>query len=262
MIQDSVLGLIWQGAIQPARGTSDARFARMLRALIPVHAVLLTATQGIDRVALLLDETEVLPSLPLGDVLVEELGLDVPYGALIVLREPDLAGLAPDDGELSYDLGLVSGEVLLAVLRSGLFPMVRETDALYLMACGLDRLVDASGYRHLGIGAPRFRQGLAGALGAYWSGARSRCADESGLFEREDFLRRPELLTYLSSLDGNFLGRRPTMVPIGLMHAPGGVRSFDEWLVALDRSIRPFMGESRLSDGRDRFAGIRKFNLP
>lgn len=254
MIGRDLLEMIWRGAVTPARGADCGRLARMFRALVPVQAVLLSAECGIDRVAVLKEEIELMPLLPLGDVIVEELSTDVPYGALVILREAPAQRLEASDADLSYDLGLIVGETLLAVLRSGLFPMARETDALYCMAASFDRLVEASGFRHLGVVPERFREGLAGVLGAYWSGVRDCRAEVSGLFDRSDFLHRPELARYLKQLDGNFQGRARGTVPAALMHFPGGVRSFDDWLAAVEMAVTPVIGVAQPATG----TGLRK----
>jgi hypothetical protein len=249
MIGRDLLEMIWRGAVTPARGADCGRLARMFRALVPVQAVLLSAECGIDRVAVLKEEIELMPLLPLGDVIVEELSTDVPYGALVILREAPAQGLEASDADLSYDLGLIVGETLLAALRGGLFPMERETDALYCMAVSFDRLVEASGFRHLGVVPERFREGLAGVLGAYWAGVRDCRAEVSGLFDRSDFLHRPELTSYLKQLDGNFHGRPRGAVPAALMHFPGGVRSFDDWLAAVDMAVTPVIRAQRSATG-------------
>lgn len=243
MVQQKLLEMIWRGSVSPARGIDDARFARTFRALIPVQAVMLSAQRGIDRAAVLLDEVELMPQLPLGDVIAEELSVEVPYGALIVLREAPGQRMEASDSDLSYDLGIAVAETLLAVIRSGLFPMKCETLALYAMASSYDRLVESSGFRHLGVVPENFREGLAGVLGAYWSGVRDCRADATGLFDRADFLHRAELLTYLEQLDASFHRPRPGTIPAALMHFPGGARSFSEWLAGVDVALAPLLGE-------------------
>lgn len=177
-----------------------------------------------------------MPALPLGDVLVEELGVDVPYGALIVLREASSA--AP----VSYDAGLIMGEILLTVLRSGMIPMARETDALFAMAASYDQIVEASGFRHTGLDRDEFRLGLAASLGAYWSGARRAGADTCGLFDRPDFLRRSELLNYLRALDACFTLSGAEAVPARLMLAQGGTRGFEAWTGEISATVAAQIG--------------------
>lgn len=227
---------VWTGRIRAARGSDATSLSRQLRALVPVHHVLLTAEGSVDRVAVMHDDAEMMPATPLGDVLVEELGVDVPYGALIVLRD---AGSA---SPVSYDAGLIMGEILLNVLRSGTIPMVRETDALFAMAASYDQIVEASGFRHTGLDTDEFRLGLAASLGAYWTGAGCAGADTCGLFDRADFLRRPQLLSYLRALDACFTLTGPQDVPARLMLAQGGTRGFEQWASEVAQTVAAQIG--------------------
>ncbi|MBB05916.1 MAG: hypothetical protein CML03_10425 [Pseudooceanicola sp.] len=236
MGQDRLLEDIWVGRIRATRNNEGKILSRQLRALVPVHHVLLSAQETVDRVAVRTDDTEMMPALPLGDVLAEELKIDVPYGALVILRD------AGSSGPLSYDAGMMLGEVLLTVLRSGLFPMARETDALFAMAASYDQLVEASGFRHTGMDSEEFRLGLAASLGAYWSGARRAGADTCGLFDRPDFLRRPELMRYLRALDASFTQTRAENVPARLMLAQGGTRGFEDWMQDVGRVVAAQIG--------------------
>ncbi|EAQ01995.1 hypothetical protein OB2597_20261 [Pseudooceanicola batsensis HTCC2597] len=213
-----------------------------------MHHVLLTAETGRAPVEVLMDDAEMMPALPLGDVLVEELGLDVPYGALVVLR--DAGSPAP----VSYDAGTILGEILLGLLRTGLFPMDRETDALFAMAASYDKLVEASGFRHSGLDGCEFRLGLAASLGAYWCGARQAGADTCGLFDRPDFLRQPELLRYLRALDASFSLTDAEAVPARLMLAQGGTRGFDDWMQHVGQVVSAEIGVST------RIPGVRANN--
>ncbi|GGE50616.1 hypothetical protein GCM10011360_42070 [Primorskyibacter flagellatus] len=247
MGQDRLLEDIWMGRIRAARGGEAQALSRQLRALLPVHHVLLTTDAGDDRVTVRMDDAEMMPALPLGDVLTEELGLDVPYGALVILRDGGSAG------PVSYDAGMILAEILLSVLRTGLFPMERETDALFAMAASYDRLVEASGFRHSGLDAAEFRLGLAASLGAYWSGARRAGADTCGLFDRPDFLRRPSLLRYLRALDASFTLNGAEAVPARLMLAQGGTRPFDDWMEHVGQVVSAEIGLSpRISDAKSR----------
>lgn len=237
MSQHRVLEDIWAGRIRATRGSEAQALSRQLRALVPVHHILLAATAGIDRVTVMLDDAEMMPALPLGDVLAEELGVDVPYGALVVLR--DVGSTNP----VSYDAGTILGEILLTLLRTGLFPMERETHALFAMASSYDQLVEASGFRHTGLDVTEFRLGMAASLGAYWSGAGVAGADTCGLFDRADFLRQPALLRYLHALDASFdpvSGADQT--PVRLMLAQGGTRSFDDWIQHVGAAVSKEIG--------------------
>lgn len=244
MRHDRVLENIWTGRIRAARGGSATDLSRQLRALLPVHHVLLTAEACVDRVSVMLDDAELMPALPLGDVIVEELGVDVPYGALVILRD------AGSTGPVSYDAGLILGDVLLNLMRTGLFAMDRETDALFAMAASYDKLVEASGFRHSGLDRTEFRTGLAASLGAYWSGVRNAGADTTGLFDRPDFLRRPELPRYLRALDASFSCTGADDIPTRLMLPVGGTRPFDEWVQHVGQVVSAEIGANSKTSAR------------
>ncbi|WP_407496424.1 hypothetical protein [Pseudooceanicola sp. MF1-13] len=243
MEQPRVLEDIWTGRIRAARGADAQALSRQLRALVPVHHVLLTSQAGAARVAVMHDDAELMPALPLGDVLVEELSVDVPYGALVVMRD------AGSSNPVSYDAGMILGEILLTLLRGGLVPMERETDALFAMAASYDQLAEASGFRHTGLDATEFRLGLAAALGTYWSGAGHAAADTCGLFDRADFLRRAELVRYLSALDASFTLTSAQQVPARLMLAQGGTRGFEDWMQQVGQAVSKEIGLSTRISG-------------
>lgn len=228
MRHERLLELIWRGDVHPARKTSARRLQRAFNALVPLRCVALSASFGVDRSRVMREDIELLPEITLGDVIAQELPIDVPVGALVLLSDADLmAGRVPDC-ELSYDLGVLIVEVMLDVIRSGTFPLERETDALYMMACSYHRMIAGSGFRHLGLVPEQFRSGLAAGLCTYWAGARNARNDTSGLFLTPDFLTRPCLLDYLKRLDANFSA--PDRTPAGLMAFSGGPISHEDWL--------------------------------
>jgi hypothetical protein len=235
MRHDRLLELIWQGDIQPASGPCSSRLLRGLGALLPLRTVSLAAGSGVDRRCILTDDTELMPELPLGDVLAEELSIDVPEGALVVISDEVLLSNQVMDDELSYDLGVLVAEALLGVIRRGVFPYERETDALYAMASSYHAMIGGSGFMHLGLMPSWFRVGLAAGLCTYWAGARSARSDTSGLFLRPDFLSCPQLHDYLRSMDGNFTA--PDRIPAGLMLFTGGPCSHPEWLAKVERAV-------------------------
>ena len=235
MRHDRLLELIWQGDILPASGPYSSRLQRRLGALLPLRTVLLTAGSGVDRRCILTDETELLPSLPLGDVLVEELSIDVPVGSLVVISDEILLANQVMDDELSYDLGVLVAEALLGVIRKSIFPYERESDALFAMASSYHAMIGGSGFVHLGLMPSWFRVGLAAGLCTYWAGARSARSDTSGLFLRPDFLTCPQLHDYLRSMDANFTA--PDRIPAGLMLFSGGPCSYDAWLAKVERAV-------------------------
>lgn len=224
--------------------------AGLLKALLPLRAVHLTARTGVDRVCIMPDETELMPALPLGDVLVEELGLDVPYGTMVVITEADQQPIQMPDEDMSYNLGIVVGSALLGLISRGVFPLRRESSALYVMGCSYHNMASGSGFQHLGLTPTQFRAGLAGSLGAFWSGAGTSRIETSGLFVQPDYLACPKLRRYLKTLDAGFSAPEPEQVGAALMHFPGGTRSYDEWLGLVEQAVTEKLGayQARLCD--------------
>lgn len=243
-----LLELIWQGGLRPAEGPGAARMTRLLRALLPVRTICLTAAAGIDRTRVLTEDSELMPALPLGDVLAEELGLEVPYGVLVVIDDEGQLPSGADDAEMSYHLGHVVGEALLCLMRGGAFALNRETDALYLMACSYARMVAGSAFRHLGLVPDSFRSGLAAVLGAYWSGARSSRVETSGLFVSPDFLESAATRRFLTSVDAGFTAPDPARGTAGLMLFTGAPIGFDRWCAEAERVVGAALeGQGKLS---------------
>ncbi|MWD28458.1 hypothetical protein E0K89_013315 [Aquicoccus sp. SCR17] len=246
-----MLELVWEGAVQPAEGRGAARLRRLLKAMLPVRIVCLSAATGIDRVTVLPDELEVMPALPLGDVIAEELPVEVPYGSLLLICDADVFQPEPTDAELSYDLGIAVGQTLLTVLRRGIFPLERENEALYVMACAFDRMAQGTALQHLGMVSGEFSKGLAGVLAGYWSGSRLGGTERGGLFLRPGCLGSPELRSYLRTLDPTFAAPAHGRVPAGLLAFPGGTRSFQDWLERVRVTVTGTFSASRrrLIDG-------------
>lgn len=251
MLRTGILELIWQGAVKPADGVGAARLRRLLRAMLPMRIVCLTAATGIDRVLVLPDELEVMPALPLGDVVAEELPLDVPYGALLMICDEDAITPPLSDAELSFDVGLAVGHTLLTVLRRGVFPLERENEALYVMACAFDRLARSPGLERMGLVAEEFSAGLADPLGAYWSGTRDIRSVQNGLFHSRGCLASADLRSYLTTLDPGFSAPEHGRVPPELLAFGGNTVGFADWLEGVERSVVGVLerGRKRLIDG-------------
>lgn len=225
--------LVWQGAFAPSRSPATTKAQDLLHRLLPVSTIMLEASHGIERTLVLGDETELMPALPLGDVLAEELDIDVPYGSLVVIQAAGAWDAAPE--AVSYRIGSVVGEALVGVVERGGFALDVETRALFAMAASYARLAEGTEFRHLGLSPERFRAGLGASLGAYWSGARSSRTETSGMFVSPDFLSDSRLHAYLASCDAGFVP--PRAVPASLMCFSGGLRAHDAWLEEAEGAV-------------------------
>ncbi|PYE84364.1 hypothetical protein [Pseudoroseicyclus aestuarii] len=158
-----LLELVWQGALRPSSGAAEQRAQRMLEAVLPVRTISLTASRGMTAAYVQPENIELMPALSLGDVLAEELDLEVPYGALVAIAPANLAA-SPDDEALSRRTGMVLGEALLGAMERGAFPLAHEGESLDILACAYGALAGGPEAQRSGLVAGAFRAGLAASL--------------------------------------------------------------------------------------------------
>lgn len=102
MKRNALLEQIWSGAVTLFDAGTPGEIARGVMALLPVRTISLK-NAGCHPLPRILNESEeLLPGLTLGDVLSEELGIDVPYGALVVFEE--VAEVSEGEGKTSADV--------------------------------------------------------------------------------------------------------------------------------------------------------------
>jgi hypothetical protein len=91
MLTTKLLQGIWDGTISVLPGGKQGPVADALTRIVSVPTVSLACRMSLGGVRLLPESTELLPGASLGDVLVEELGIEVPYGAIVVLEDASAA---------------------------------------------------------------------------------------------------------------------------------------------------------------------------
>ena len=101
---NALLEQIWGGAVSAWKSGEKGDIARGIAALLPVETICLSNAAPHLAPRILPESTELSPGLCLGDVLAEELGLTVPFGAVIVFEE---VGNTPEvpvrDDEMLYE---------------------------------------------------------------------------------------------------------------------------------------------------------------
>lgn len=224
----NLLEMIWSGAVSRRPAQSRTPAAKLLSVLLPVRPVELVVTGGLLRPELLLDSAELLPGVTLGDVLAEELDLDLPYGSVILLEAAEAAP-GRTAREVSGDVGHLMGEMLLRLVGSGALPLERETDALVRLALSSQKLATSPALRLLGLDAERYAASLTEALGIYWSGRQPCGRVASDAFSGPRGLECPEVLDYLGRLDAGFLPPSAETIPDNLLHPRSGVGSYADW---------------------------------
>ena len=234
-----ILELIWSDAVVAMDPGRAVRMRRLLQAMIPVKFVFLENRAGVIHPAVMPDDLEVMPELSLGDVVVEELGVDVPFGSMLVIQDESHPGYE-DRHAMSMDIGIVVGRVLLELLNRGGLPLERETEALYIMACAFDRMARSSGLRLAGLMPEEFSKGLVATLGAYWTGTRGSRTEQSGLFNCGTCLAGDELRAYLGMLDPHFAAPSYHRIPPALMVLSSGTYTLEDWMTQAASAVAAF----------------------
>ena len=173
MRNEMLLESIWQGEIVTTQTKMCKEVSRLLSVMLPLQTVCLSAKSGVKRSCIISDNLEIMPALPLGDVLAEELSTEVPFGSLIViLKEQNLTGPLKKS-EISFQLGLLVGDALLDIIGSGTFPLHCEAEALEVMENSYYHFIESDEYWRRDICPRQFRAGLTQSLNEYWNAIAS-----------------------------------------------------------------------------------------
>ena len=112
MRKDRLLEQIWEGAVEVRSPDGMSPLARLLGALLTVPLVTLVAEDGGDQPIAMMETDELLPGAPLGDVLAEELGLDVPRDAVVLIEPAAFADARSYSGRaLGEELGRILADI-------------------------------------------------------------------------------------------------------------------------------------------------------
>ena len=123
--RSDALHQLWTGAAGlPRRGQTRA-FNAALDVLCPVRRQLIELASS-DGGRVLLDDTEVMPMISLGDVVAEEFDLTLPYGTLLMfVSREEMADDAPAERRAAA-IGRTCGQIVSETLYRGAFPLDRE----------------------------------------------------------------------------------------------------------------------------------------
>lgn len=225
-MKTNLLESIWRNDVSLSTGRSARRVRQMLKAFTPLRVIVLESIRPLAHAGFYSDNAEVMPGLPLGDVLAEELGIEVPYGSLIVV----LDHAAMHGRGLSRQLGTVLGDLLVHVLSQGIFPLRREAAALYLMACSSVTRSGSERLGRLGLDPQAFEDGLSGPLGRYWKGP------EHGLSARE-LLDPSRLRSLVKTVDLGFAAPDPAQVSAELLANDVCPPSPSNWISTIESRV-------------------------
>lgn len=110
MERNGLIAQIWGGDLSESDAQLDTPLAGLLGSIMGVPVVTMTSVAKMLRPIAVMEDTEVMEGVTLGDALSEELDMDVPYGALILIQ-PE--GFARNQDLTSKKLGEVLGQIIL-----------------------------------------------------------------------------------------------------------------------------------------------------
>ena len=116
MTENDILVPIWSDAVEESRTETLSPLAQVLDTLLDCPTVCLISHLGLSQPCALLESDEVLPGTPLGDILEEELNINIPVGAVVLFEPAEFA----QKGEYSgAELGRVLGTILIELVSKG-----------------------------------------------------------------------------------------------------------------------------------------------
>ena len=256
MKSEQLLRRIWQGDLTLADDREAAWIKTGFNQMIGARTVCVRMA-GLVAPRLYAEGTELEPGLSLGDVLAEEIGLDMPYDTFVLVL-PDVTQTG-SPVTLSRDLGASVGEAIL--YASDLMLRIdRQTDAIYTLAHSAAHLAAARMLALHGVDPRAFCAGLGQSLGGFWRGSSRRKIQGRDLFQRPDFLWQSELRSYLTALDPCFTSPNHIAIPGDLLQLGDTGLDVDEWVHRLDIAVRSVLGHAAMPTPR--VSGITsRFNL-
>ncbi|MBL4749736.1 MAG: hypothetical protein JKX71_03975 [Amylibacter sp.] len=170
MRNETLLEGIWQGDVVSSQSRMSKEIQHLLKLMLPLHTVCLSANSAVTCSRIIPEEIELLPALSLGDILAEELSTIVPPGSMIVVLKDHDCKAVMSKQDISFQLGLIIGDVLLGIVGDGVFPLQYETEALRVMANSYCSLAESLERKQKTICSTRFQNGLSKSVSEYWNG--------------------------------------------------------------------------------------------
>jgi hypothetical protein len=132
--RNDVLSVLWSGGACAVGDSEAGAFTQLLRALSPVRAMLVATEGGALEERVLLDDMEIMPSLSIGDIMAEELNLQVPYGTVIAFVPSEAMQDCTPPSVRGESLGKILGQIILEAVNRGSFPMEAEIGMIFRLA--------------------------------------------------------------------------------------------------------------------------------
>ena len=126
IIRSDVLHQLWTGVAGLPRREETRAFDAALDVLCPVRRQLIELASPAGGGRVMLDDTEVMPMISLGDVVAEEFDLTLPYGTLLLfVPREEIVDDAPAERRAAA-IGRACGQIVSETVYRGAFPIDRE----------------------------------------------------------------------------------------------------------------------------------------
>gem|GEM_PF-4270135 len=144
--RNGLIAQIWGGDLSEGESLQGSPLAGLLESLMDVQVITLASDAEMKRPIAVMEETEILDGASLGDVLSEEMGIEVPYGALILVMPKDFSRSQDMSGQ---KLGEILGHIILDMTQGqySVSPDVsgKAKDLVHLAASGQAAALKLSG---------------------------------------------------------------------------------------------------------------------
>ena len=247
MLGQDLLKLIWAEHVQLPSDASRFRFEALFARILPVRMALLLAELDGKHPLVLHDGVEVGPGLPLGDVLVEELPIDLPYDTLVIAlpqrrHHPDQL------------LGSAVAEALIVALDRGDIPMERETEALHGLAQAALKRAATLQRDGEDLDLDAFTLGVSQALGRHWMVPQS-------IIALPNMLSQASLQRHLERLDPGFRASRVQTFGASILDLADGTLGFGDWCARTSTALRCCLGAPKVDSDPVELGLSTRFNF-
>lgn len=162
-----ILEGLWDGRVRPIEMNRHGALCDLIQALMPVRSVCLSdaGARG-DRIAVFGDDSELAPDLPIGDVIAEELDIEVADSSLVFLVPARIADGAAPAADLSRAVGAAVARAIVHLAERGMLIIEHELGAIRSLATVYQDLAGTERFERAGLAAEPFRAGFAEELHA------------------------------------------------------------------------------------------------
>ncbi len=180
----ALLTSIWSGDTKPVETERVLPLRNFITELLPIRLMVLQVPEGPLSGRVFTDDTELMPSLPLGDVIEEEFSARVPAGTVVICVSEDAFSPAYSREKCSELLGRICADVIMDTVLLGNYPIESEMEAFQLLAEGVVATAMTVHADEDGIVLPQFAIALARRLDTCLLGQRANQATDGPFIQR------------------------------------------------------------------------------